>query len=484
MLEQYGNYELVRRLAMGGMAEIFLARQIGLEGFEKEICIKRILPHLASETGFVRMFLDEARIAARLNHPNIAQILNLGAQNGTYFIAMEYVDGRDVRGVWKLCDQRGEPMPAHLAVRVIAQSAAALQHAHKATNRAGKPLGIVHRDVSPQNILISTAGDVKVVDFGIAKAADSSTHTRAGVLKGKFAYMSPEQAAGQRVDRRTDIFALGVVLHELLTGKRLFKRDTDVSTLTAVGECRVERPSQTRAELPEDLDDIVAKSLRRNPKDRYQEAAEFQLALEDWALKHEMPSGAAPLAQFVAGLPAEIEKRAAERERAGRKNISTSNKMGTSAKERPEPLTRQQRSRTSSAPAPAPAPKSDRPQTQVAPAPERSLKVTAPARPAVAILAFLFGIAMVAVLGLSAVLFQSSHTAAVVRVTSVPSGASVFFNGEPLKEKTPLTLPPSGAGAYWLEVSIDGYEAFRSKIEVPAKGELEKSVVLKPLDKN
>jgi serine/threonine-protein kinase len=469
LLEQYGNYELVRRLATGGMAEIFLARQQGLEGFEKELVIKRILPHLAAEVGFVRMFLDEARIAARLNHPNIAQIFNLGAQGGTYFIAMEYVEGRDLRGVWKLCDARGEPMPAHLACFIIAQSAAALHHAHKATSKQGKPLGIVHRDVSPQNILIADSGAVKVVDFGIAKAADSSNQTRAGVLKGKFAYMSPEQAAGQKVDRRTDIFALGTVLHELLTGKRLFKRDTDVSTLTAVGECRIERPSNMREELPEDLDEVVLKSLRRNPKDRYQSCEEFQLALEQWVLEHKQPSGEAALASFVAALPAEVEKKAAERAR------KSGSKGNTSAKiQKDEVHTRAQRSRASVKP-------SARPETQVAPPP---VKISDPEdRPknksSTAVLSFLLGISVVAVLALTALLFSPSRGAAVVKVSSVPPGAKVFFNGEPLPQVTPVQLPAAGAGAYWLEVSLDGHEAYRAKIDVPAHGEREITVVLK-----
>jgi len=480
VLEQYGNYELVRRLAAGGMAEIFLARQQGLEGFEKELVIKRILPHLASEVGFIRMFLDEARIAARLNHPNIAQIFNLGAQGGTYFIAMEYVEGRDLRGVWKLCEQRGEPMPPNIACFIISQCAAALHHAHKATNRQGKPLGIVHRDVSPQNILVADTGAIKVVDFGIAKAADSSTHTRAGVLKGKFAYMSPEQAAGQKIDRRTDIFALGTVLHELLTGKRLFKRDTDVSTLSAVGECRIERPSNLYEDLPEDLDDVVLKSLRRNPKDRYQTSEEFQLALEQWVLEHQLPSGEPAVAQFVSELAADAERRAAESAR----RTGTSQKGAAPKREKKDDgPSRMQRSKA------APRP-SSRPETEVAPAPVKEKRpetqvaeVKPKGRPTTAILAFLLGIAGVALVGLTVMLLNPSRDAAMMTVSSVPAGAKVFFNGEPLPTPTPCTLPPAGAGSYWLEVSLDGHEAYRAKVDIPAHGERELTVVLKPLGK-
>jgi eukaryotic-like serine/threonine-protein kinase len=482
LLEQYGNYELVRRLAAGGMAEIFLARQQGLEGFEKELVIKRILPHLASEVGFIRMFLDEARIAARLNHPNIAQIFNLGAQGGTYFIAMEYVEGRDLRGLWKLCEQRGAPMPPNIACWIISQCAAALHHAHKATNRQGKPLGIVHRDVSPQNILVADTGAIKVVDFGIAKAADSSTHTRAGVLKGKFAYMSPELAAGQKIDRRTDVFALGTVLHELLTGKRLFKRDTDVSTLSAVGECRIERPSNVLEDLPEDLDEVVLKSLRRNPKDRYQTAQEFQLALEQWVLEHQLPSGEPAVAQFVDEVAAEAEKRAAAERKSGKTGNS---QKGSSprAEKKEDAQTRMPRSKS------APKP-SSRPQTEVAPAPSKEKRpetqvadVKPAARPTNAILAFLLGIAVVGLVGLTVLLLNPSHDAAVMKVSSVPAGAKVFFNGEPLPAPTPCTLPAAGAGSYWLEVSIEGHETYRAKVDIPAHGERELTVVLKPLGK-
>ena len=217
-LENYGEYQLIKKLATGGMAQIYLARQQGLEGFEKLLVVKRILPHLAENEDFIKMFLDEARIAARLNHPNIVQIFNLGSQDDTFFIAMEYIHGEDVRRVWKRADQAGKDLPVPMVCRIIMDAAAGLDYAHKKTDQVGKPLGIVHRDISPQNILVTFEGGVKVVDFGIAKAADQATVTKSGVLKGKYSYMSPEQASGQKIDHRTDIFALGTVLYELLTG--------------------------------------------------------------------------------------------------------------------------------------------------------------------------------------------------------------------------------------------------------------------------
>ncbi len=313
-IENYGNYQLIKRLAMGGMAQIYLARQRGPEGVEKKVVVKRILPHLGENQEFVQMFLDEARIAARLNHPNIVQIFDLGAQDDSFFIAMEYIHGEDLRRVWKKADRAGTPIPVPLVCRVIIEACAGLDYAHKKTDAQGKPLGIVHRDVSPQNILLTFDGRVKVVDFGIAKAADQATVTRSGVLKGKYSYMSPEQAAGQKLDCRSDIFALGVVLYELLTCNRLFKRATDMATLQAVAECELLPPSQVNPRVPKDLDAVVMKALTRRPEERYADAAQLQLALEDWLAGHQRPSSSAHVAEFMKSLYA---ARLAEEARVG-----------------------------------------------------------------------------------------------------------------------------------------------------------------------
>ncbi|WP_395806460.1 protein kinase [Archangium minus] len=314
-IENYGKYQLLKRLAMGGMAQIYLARQRGPEGFEKLVVIKRILPHLAENAEFVRMFLAEARIAARLDHPNIVDIYDLGAQDDSYFIAMEYIHGEDLRRVWKRAERSGQLIPVPLVCRIMIEACAGLDHAHKKADANGKPLNIVHRDISPQNILLTFEGRVKVVDFGIAKAADQASETRSGVLKGKYSYMSPEQASGQkRLDCRSDIFALGVVLYELLTGMRLFKRLTDMATLQAVSECRILPPSQINPRVPKDLDAIVMKALTREPEDRYSEALELQLALEDWLVAHQLPASSAHVAAFMKDLYA---ARLAEEARLG-----------------------------------------------------------------------------------------------------------------------------------------------------------------------
>jgi serine/threonine-protein kinase len=319
-LETYGRYQLLKKLATGGMAQIYLARQVGPEGFEKLLVVKRILPHLAENEDFITMFLDEARIAARLNHPNIVQIFDLGAQDDSYFIAMEYIHGEDVRRVWKHADKVGRPLPLALICRIIIEACAGLDYAHKKTDAAGRPLGIVHRDISPQNILVSFEGGVKVVDFGIAKAADQATVTRSGVLKGKYSYMSPEQAGGQHIDCRTDIFALGVVLYELLTGTRLFKRATDIQTLNAVTECNIAPPSEINTRVPKDLDDIVMRALAKERDARFPEARQLGQALESWMLGNQLPSSNAMLAEFMHEIYAE---RLAKEQEEGRLLVET-----------------------------------------------------------------------------------------------------------------------------------------------------------------
>ncbi|GHG72574.1 serine/threonine-protein kinase [Comamonas sp. JC664] len=313
-IETYGRYQLLKRLATGGMAQIYLARPQGADP-DKRVVVKRILPHLAENDDFVKMFLDEARIAARLNHPNVVQIFDLGAQDDSFFIAMEYIHGDDLRQLWKHSELRGHPLPVALVCRILIEACAGLDYAHKRTDPStGRPLGIVHRDISPQNILVNFEGGVKVVDFGIAKAADQATVTRSGVLKGKYSYMSPEQAAGMRVDCRSDIFALGIVLYELLTGTRLFKRPNDIQTLTAVSECRVIPPSQVTARVPADLDAIVLKALAKEVSERYQEAAELQHALEDWLRARALPASTQDLSDFM---KATFAERLAEEARAG-----------------------------------------------------------------------------------------------------------------------------------------------------------------------
>src|SRR5258705_2080095 len=242
--KRLGKYEILALLALGGTAEIYLARIAGAAGFEKYVVVKCLHDHLADDTEFVKMFLDEARFAAYLDHSNIVQTMELGEHEGRYYMVMEFLAGVSLAMVVRRTAERttGGRVPVPLALNMVAQACAGLHYAHE-RNANGKPLNIVHRDISPQNLVISFEGVVKVVDFGIAKAEMRETRTRSGTIKGKFAYMSPEQCVANNVDRRTDVFALGVIGHELLTGRRLFKRTSPYETYHAVMECEVKPPS-------------------------------------------------------------------------------------------------------------------------------------------------------------------------------------------------------------------------------------------------
>ena len=301
----FGRYELLKRLAGGGMGEVYLARQRGLDGFQKLLVIKTLLPHLCEDEEFITMFKDEARVTAQLIHPNICQVFEFDQVGDTYYMAMEYLRGEDLRRLWKACETRGTPLRVPLICRVIADAAAGLDFAHSLRNSAGEPYNIVHRDISPQNILVTFEGGVKVIDFGVAKAAGRAQHTRTGALKGKYSYMSPEQVSGVEIDGRSDIFALGIVIHELLTGRRLFKADSDVQTLARVREARVAPPSQLNPQLPPGLDAIVLKALAKDPEDRYRTGQEFRLALEDWLIQGRMSASSAHLAEFLKVIYAE-----------------------------------------------------------------------------------------------------------------------------------------------------------------------------------
>ncbi len=271
----FGKYYLLELINVGGMAEVFKAKMFGVEGFEKIVAIKKILPEVAEDGDFIRMFIDEAKIAVQLQHPNIVQILELGKIEDSYFIAMELVNGRDLKTIRKRLKKVELLMPVEQSAHVIAQVCDGLDYAHRKTDEKMNPLNIVHRDISPQNIIVSYEGTVKLIDFGIAKAKSKSTKTQAGMLKGKFSYMSPEQVSAMPLDRRSDIFSLGVVLFEMLTGKRLFLGKNDVETLEKIRKAEVPPPSVFNHDVSPELDRIVLKSLAKNRDDRYQWASEF-----------------------------------------------------------------------------------------------------------------------------------------------------------------------------------------------------------------
>jgi len=276
-----GRYTIVRSLGAGGMAELFLARVDGIAGFTKLCAVKRILPHKSSNERFVRMLLNEARLVATLDHPNIAQVHDIGVENNEYFFAMEYVHGQDLRHV--LHAAPNHRLRLENAIHVALGLCAGLHHAHEARDASGASLEIVHRDVSPSNVLVSYQGAVKLVDFGVAKAATVVSETREGIIKGKYGYMSPEQCLGAPLDRRSDLFAVGILLWEMTVGRRLYKLSGDLATLQRVVYVDAPRPSRFIPDYPPALESIVMRMLARDADKRFQTAEEAQLALEAFA---------------------------------------------------------------------------------------------------------------------------------------------------------------------------------------------------------
>ncbi len=322
--KDFGKYRLERKIATGGMAEIFLARLAS--GDDRPLVIKRILPHLIENTEFVSMFLDEARIAARLRHPHVVEIFDIGQIQGSYFIAMEYVHGEDIRRIYNQAFKLQRSLPLSHSIRVVAEAALGLGYAHKLTDELTKrPLGVVHRDVSPQNIIITYEGRAKVVDFGIARAANKVNQTRAGVLKGKYSYMSPEQAIGDDVDHRTDVFALGIILYETTTGTRLFKRHNELATLQAVIKCEFTPPSKALRGYPAALQAIVERALAKDRRDRYQDAEDLSKELFVFLEKSGLYVEPAVVADFMADL---FEARLTEEKTTGAPVFPAAEELG------------------------------------------------------------------------------------------------------------------------------------------------------------
>ncbi|MGC4122430.1 MAG: serine/threonine-protein kinase [Myxococcales bacterium] len=300
------RYTIVRKLATGGMAEIFLATQHGAEGFQRPVVLKRILADLSADPQFRNALIDEAHVAMGLTHSNIAQVLDLGANRGRYFLAMELVDGWDLNKLMRRAGAVGIDLPVPLALHIVTEVCRALAFAHSRT-RQGKPLGIVHRDISPHNILVSEHGEVKLTDFGIAKALIKRDKTATGVVKGKISYMAPEQAIGGTLDARADLFSLGVTLYVAVTGTRPFDGDSEIETLLRVRDCRYVPPGKVRSGLPGPLCKLIERAMRKEPADRFQTAEEM-LAEAERVLRTMPPCGATELKRWVASLAAKDGK--------------------------------------------------------------------------------------------------------------------------------------------------------------------------------
>jgi serine/threonine protein kinase len=300
--KRFGKYILLEQIAVGGMAKLYSAKITGVEGFEKLIAIKTILPHFAEEKELVSSFIDEAKLAALLNHQNIVQIYDFGAMENSYYISMEYLFGKDLRIIANKSKEKGGQFSLGDALYIISRICSGLEYAHTLKDFQGKPLNIIHRDISPQNVIITYEGDVKIVDFGIAKAASQSSVTQHGMIKGKVSYMSPEQAAGKSIDHRSDIFSTGILLYELITGRRMFTGESTMQILAKVREVQFAPAEEYISDLPQKLSWILKKALAKEPANRYQSCGEMFADLEECLVELSLRSSTTGLSQYMKSL--------------------------------------------------------------------------------------------------------------------------------------------------------------------------------------
>ena len=439
-----GKFVLLNKIAVGGMAEIFRARAFGASGFEKDLVIKRILPHLSENADFVKMLIDEAKITVALAHPNIAQIYDLGRADNTYFIAMEYVHGRDLGRIMRACVETGIALPREHILHISTQICNGLDYAHARKDRRGQPLNIIHRDVSPQNVLISYDGAVKLVDFGIAKASNKIGVTRMGEIKGKFAYMSPEQARGEELDRRSDIFAAGILLYEMLAGQRAFFRGSEIQTLRAVQECRFRRFEDLGIKVDDDLKAIVYRALTGDRELRYQDAGGMAADLTRYLHTHAPGYTPHRLAEFMSILFAE-DLAAPEERSVGEVGAAIDDAIAEADSDIHTDETV------------LATPYSKRvTQAEMLPQSEVS-HVDAPHRRSGLVLGLGVAGALIAAAIVAAVLLLGSPETGGLRVDSTPAGAALILDGMERAQRTPALLEGLTPGAHELElVYADG----------------------------
>ncbi len=433
-LEVFGNYRLIGALAKGGMAELFLAVQVGVQGFTRVVALKRVLPSNAASTPFIQMFLDEARLAARLDHPQIVRIYELGVEQGSYFMAMEYLPGEDLSHIASLATAQGMRVDPDIAAFIVQRAAEGLHFAHELTDPDGRPLELVHRDVNPSNVIVTYQGHVKVVDFGIAKASSNTFETEVGMIKGKMGYLAPEQFTdGMAIDRRCDVFGLGIVLWELLAGQTLFRRESSGATLMAVREGIVPSLRELRPELDPQLEAIVFKALQREPTQRFQTAAQLEEALDQYLRNRSFRPSDREVGRWLEELGG-VKRSELKRAIARGTNVVTSfnelRKIGAAAT--------QGVART-------PAP------TSLKPRPIWHVGVFA-----------LAGAALVAAsyFAVSGPLRSASTAVPItagVQIDSDPAGAFIFLNGEPTGRVTPATLGGFDPGALDVRLEKPGF---------------------------
>ncbi|MBX3276187.1 MAG: serine/threonine protein kinase [Sandaracinaceae bacterium] len=439
-----GRYELIYEIGHGGMANVFLARARGPAGFQRWFAIKRVHDQLAKNRDFVNMFLDEARIAAAIQHPNVAQVFDLGEVDGRYFLAMEYLHGEPLTSLATRFSVAVGRMPPGLAAYLVARAADGLHHAHEATDASGQPMNLVHRDVSPHNVFITYDGQVKLTDFGVAKAAGRITHTETGVVKGKLAYASPEQVKGAPLDRRSDLFALGVILWEISTGRRLFRGSTDAETLHRIYSGYRLSPSALVPGFPPELERIIDRALANDPDARYPTAQELARDLDRFLATSSAPAGSADLARAMREhFAAQIAQKDAILHRDGSPPEADEVPIDVEVDEPSRSHTRRTDASSSATPS--------------APAGLRK----GPPIAAIAAVSLL----LLAAAAAGAYFALATPPTSVVRVDTTPSGARVIIDGEPVDGRTPLLVEALERGAHRLRAELDGHAPFEGTFE-------------------
>jgi eukaryotic-like serine/threonine-protein kinase len=485
--ERFGKYLLVGEIAVGGMAEVFLAVHKGVEGFIKVVVIKRVLPHLTSNASFTRMFIEEARLEARLEHPNIVRTYEFGEVNGRYFTAMEYLPGEDLcRALNNLSISR-QSMPIHIATGITSQLCTGLHFAHQFTDVDGHTLNLVHRDVNPANIIITYGGEVKIIDFGVAKS-NTNAETVTGTIKGKVSYMPPEQVLGREVDHRADIFSAGVVLWEMLTGRPLFLRDSEAATLYAIMNAPIPIPSRIRPEIPPQLDKLVMRALARRCTDRFDTAEQMANALDDFMLttpRYDARVLGGQVEELFGSTRAEA-KRAIAQSRSLTRNISIVMKLRTEVRadlaERLDLSVVTQRAIGNQALRRRTAQNSD------APAPQVPIAAAAHSRWQRVLTVALVTIMLVCIVG--GLAFTSTRsdqqqaarqTPAAIEIESTPPGAALFVAGEPTGLRTPATLSEITNKQLSVRLELPNYAPVTRTIDVLVGGSVSMQVTLTPL---
>jgi serine/threonine protein kinase len=449
---QLGKYRLLGRIGYGGMAEVWVAHQQGPMGFEKMVAIKRLLAHMENERNFVRMFLDEARIAARISHANVVQIFDLGLVDQKFYIAMEYLAGESLARIMGEGIRRGKPLPVHIAAMVLAQMCKGLHHAHYLQDNEGQSLNIVHRDVSPQNVMVLYDGGVKLLDFGIAKAKERLSETTVTGLKGKYAYMSPEQCRGDPIDQRSDIFASGTVLWEILARRRLFKHASKLMTLKMITEGHVPPPSSANPDVPPELDAICLKALSNEVDGRYESAMEMSTAIDEYLVSAGVASSVVKISDYMGDVFAEDQERRVkwlkEATVASRDSLETLQSAEYWLDLVPEASDTVISFSKSSVQPPLQPPRQS-PFWWI---------LTA----VVAVLA--------AVAAITLLVISPASSGSRLRVQSTPAGAMIVVDGKLWKGKTPGAVEELSPGRHDLELVLKGHKPWRRRIDL-AEGE-------------